>query len=197
MEFYFFATIALTVIILTHVPSLIWLFAVLWIGVSIFWSVTRMYNRLIRERAEIHEARANITIYLQQRMDEIGALYKITKEFQLHETETLESILSSRQQSMKELSFSSMTELHNQIEPQLLAFLERTEAYPELQSSKHFLRLQKSMSRNEANIASSRKTYNNYVNKFNTTYSVFPNVLFAKMFGFQKEELYRFKGEGK
>jgi len=159
----------------------------------------RIYNRIKSEQIKISEAKSNIDVYLQQRYDEITALYKIVQEFKLHELEAFKEIIRLRQLATtnEDLSFKEKTKIHNRIEqamPQLLATFEN---YPELRSNQNFIQLQEAIENNEANIASSRKNYNSYVNRYNTSISMFPMVLLAKLFSFKSEELYEAPQETK
>ena len=68
------------------------------------------------------------------------------------------------------------------------------ENYPQLKSNENFLRLQDELAGTENRIAVERRKYNETVQKFNTTIGLFPNNIFAGMFGFQRNDDY-FKTE--
>lgn len=159
---------------------------------GIVFSISNAYNKIKAEHIKLSEARSNIGVYLQQRYDEIAALYKIVQEFKLHEMDSFREIVRLRQVVMRNenLSFKEKTEIHNQIEQRMPKLLATFENYPELRSNQNFLQLQEAIKDNEANIAASRKTYNSYVNRYNTSISMFPTFLLAKMLNFTLEDLY-------
>jgi LemA protein len=160
------------------------------IGAAIF-SAIKIYNKMKSEQMKISEARSNIDVYLQQRYDEIKAIYKIVQEYKLHELDTFKEIVQLRQMAMSnEISFKEKTEINNEIEGRLPTMMATFENYPELRSNENFLQLQEAISDNESNISSARKSYNGYINKYNTTIAMFPTMIFAKMFNFATEELY-------
>src|SRR6185295_15122713 len=65
------------------------------------------------------------------------------------------------------------------------------EAYPELKASDNFKKLQEEISDTETKVAASRQFYNTNVLDLNNTIEMFPTVLIAGMFGFQKEEFFK------
>ena len=64
------------------------------------------------------------------------------------------------------------------------------EAYPQLQASQNFLRLQADLVDTEDKIQASRRFYNGGVREFNTKIKVFPNNLFARRLGFTEREFF-------
>ncbi|QJX80223.1 LemA family protein [Priestia megaterium] len=159
--------------------------------VLIVANIVGAYNKMKAEKIKISEARSNMGVYLQQRFEEITAMYKIVQEFKEYEVNTLQKIIQLRQLvTQKDMSFKEKTKIHNEIERQIPGVLATFENYPELKSNENFLRLQDSIENNEANIASSRKGYNDYVNRYNTSISMFPANILAKMFNFKEEDLY-------
>ena len=64
------------------------------------------------------------------------------------------------------------------------------EAYPQLQASQNFLQLQSELVDTENKIQAARRFYNGGVREYNTKLQIFPNNLFAKMFGFAGREFF-------
>lgn len=154
-------------------------------------SIVQTYNKMKSEQIKISEAKANIGVYLQQRYEEITAMYKIVQEFKLHEIDTFREIVQLRQMAMSDnLTFTEKTAIHNKIEERIPQMIATFENYPELRSNQNFLQLQEAIENNEANISSSRKAYNGYVNRYNTSIAMFPAVIFANLLNFKEEELY-------
>jgi LemA protein len=64
------------------------------------------------------------------------------------------------------------------------------ENYPQLKSNENFLRLQDELAGTENRIAVERKRYNDTLQDYNTYIGLFPNDLFAKWAGFQRNNDY-------
>lgn len=64
------------------------------------------------------------------------------------------------------------------------------EAYPQLQASQNFLQLQSDLVDTENKIQAARRFFNGGVRELNTKIQIFPNNIFAKMFGFTAREFF-------
>jgi LemA protein len=64
------------------------------------------------------------------------------------------------------------------------------ESYPDLKASESFHELQKTLYDTEVDIAKSRKYYNAVVKSYNSAISVFPNMLIARLFRFEKKPMF-------
>ena len=64
------------------------------------------------------------------------------------------------------------------------------EAYPDLKANQNFQALQADLSKIEDEIANARKYYNGAVKMMNDKVEIFPNNIFAKIFGFKKQEMF-------
>src|SRR3989339_226215 len=67
---------------------------------------------------------------------------------------------------------------------------EVAEAYPELKANTNFQDLQKELSDTEDKIAYARQFYNSNVLSYNNSTKIFPNNLFASLFGFKEQEFF-------
>lgn len=153
--------------------------------------VVTSYNKMKESRIKIGEAKANITVYLEQRYDEISAIHKVVQEFKLHEQETLKELVELRSLAINSSDdFEKVKNINNSIENKIPSVLVTLEAYPELKSNQGFLDLQESIAQNEDNISASRRTFNSYVNRYNIEIAMFPTSILANIFNFKKEKLY-------
>jgi LemA protein len=71
-----------------------------------------------------------------------------------------------------------------------LELLVVAEAYPELEASKNFSKLQDDLREAEDQIAITRRVYNDTVETYNTLIQVFPAVIVARLFGFDRREFF-------
>jgi LemA protein len=65
------------------------------------------------------------------------------------------------------------------------------EAYPELKANQNFINLQSRVSSLETTLSDRRETYNEVVTNFNTRLEQFPDVLAARILGYQEQMLFK------
>jgi LemA protein len=66
-----------------------------------------------------------------------------------------------------------------------------SEQYPDLKANTNMLQLTEELTSTENKVSFARQAYNDSVMTYNTTREVFPNVIFAGMFGFLPAELFK------
>ena len=71
--------------------------------------------------------------------------------------------------------------------PKIMAL---AEAYPDLKANENFRDLSSQLSKIEDEIANSRKYYNGVVRQYNTDIELFPNNIFASLFGFKSKSMF-------
>lgn len=154
------------------------------------------YNKFKKEHLKTKEAQSNISVYLQKRYEEIAKLHKIAKEFQAHEESLFKEITSLREGLIQNQTGEfELTGDHDKIGGKIPSLLARLEAYPELKSQANFIEVQKGIKNNEVNIAASRRNFNSYVNRYNTSIAMFPSSILANIFKFEKEKLFEVSNE--
>ncbi len=167
--------------------------------VLIIWAVS-IYNGLVRLRNGFKNAFAQIDVQLQRRYELIPNLVETAKGFLKHEKETLENVIRARNsafQAEKKAAANpadaqAMREF-GQAETQLTAGLGRLmavmEAYPDIKGNTTMNQLMEELTSTENKVGFARQAYNDSVMTYNNSREVFPNVIFAGMFGFQQAEL--------
>jgi LemA protein len=153
------------------------------------------YNSLVSVKNNVSKAWANIEVLLKQRHDELPKLIDTCKQYMKYEQETLEKVLRARASVATAQQAHDVTALGN-AEGTLRAGLGQlfalVEAYPELKANENFLQLQSRISGLENAIADRREFYNESVNINNVRIEQFPDLIFARMFGFQKFNMLNF-----
>ena len=146
------------------------------------------FNNFITLRNKVKQAKSSIEVYLNQRFDLIPNLVECVKGYMNHEADVFEKIAGMRASynNDREKDLRKGTILNNECN-NLLAVVENN---PNLKSNEQFLNLQKSLSKMESQLQAARRIYNGDVTLYNTTISTFPNVIFAKIFGFKEFELF-------
>ena len=144
------------------------------------------YNTMLKKANKVKNAYASLDVMFKKRNDLIPNLVNTVKGYAKHEEECLEKISKIRSSFNKGNTFS----LSNEISNTLNDIFALQESYPNLKANENFLKLQKALYDVEEHIGAARRTYNAHVTSFNNFVSVFPNLLFAKLFGFKKYSLF-------
>jgi len=144
-----------------------------------------IYNRLVGLRQTVRQGVADIDAQLRQRHDLIPNLVSTVKGYASHEKDTLDAVISARNQAAQGPVTSGGEQ---QLKVALDRLLALGEAYPDLKASSNFQELQQELSHVEDKLAAARRALNAAVSRYNTGRESFPAVLFAGMLGFQEAD---------
>jgi len=157
-------------------------------------SVIGVYNKLVLLRNRFKNAFAQIEVQLKRRHDLIPNLVETAKAYLGHERETLEAVVTARNQAVAGLKAASgqpgdeqrMAQLGS-AEGALTSAMGRLtvtmEAYPDLKASQNMQQLSEELTGTENKVAFARQAYNDAVMEYNTYKQSFPPVFFAANFG--------------
>ena len=149
------------------------------------------YNTLAKLGQGVETAWADVETQYQRRADLIPNLVKSVQGYAKHEKEALAQVVAAR---AKALAGSADIEEYAAAQQQVTTALGRliaiSESYPDLKANQNFLELQAQLEGTENRIAVARKKYNEIVKAYNTRTVTFPSNLIAKMFGFEKKQLF-------
>ena len=168
----------------------------------------KVYNALVRLRNRVKESWAQIDVQLKRRYDLIPNLVDTVKGYAKHEKETLENVIKARNQALGALealaknaggiptsdagmpgaqggNMLALSNAENMLTNMLKQLSITFEQYPDLKANANFKSLQEELSHTENLVAFARQHYNDEVRVYNTKRELFPNNVFAGMFGFQ------------
>lgn len=157
------------------------------------------YNALVVARNLYRNGFAQIDVQLKRRYDLIPNLVETAKGYMSHERETLEAVISARNQASSARSAaaanpgdpSSMLAL-GQAEAGLGGVLGRlfalSEAYPDLKANQTMMQLSEELTSTENRVAFARQAFNDAVMQYNNQREVFPTNLIAGMFNFNEAQ---------
>lgn len=160
-----------------------------------------IYNRLVGHRNKFKNAFAQIDVQLKRRYDLIPNLVETAKGYLKHERETLEAVISARNNA----SQAERKAAANPGDPSAMKGLLGAEAaltgtlgrlfalsedYPDLKANQNMMQLSEELRSTENKIAFARQAYNDAVMRYNTAREVFPAVVLAGPMGFQPAELF-------
>jgi LemA protein len=163
------------------------------------------YNTLQAKQQQVKGRWADIEAQLQRRADLIPSLTAAAQSAGVQEQEVFGQIAEARSKLLNATGAAPQGEGGDKSPEQKQAVIDAAnsfggtigrllslqEAYPNLKSNELFLNLQYELAGTENRIGAARKDYNDTVVDYNTTRGSFPTVLFAKMYGFKEEPLFK------
>lgn len=168
-----------------------WTIAGIAVGTSIVLFVIVLYNSVIRLRNQVRNSWAQIDVQLKRRNDLIPNLVETVKGYMKHERTVLQNITRARSAILAAKSLKEKAKASDMISKTLKSLFAVSENYPNLKANENFLQLQEELSGTENKIAYSRQHYNDMVMTFNIKIQQFPGNIFAKMFSFKQEQLFK------
>lgn len=155
-----------------------------------------MYNVLVKREERVAEAWAQIGTLYQRKLDLIPALLEVVKDFARHEKETLQNVITARQQAYEiadapvgpgSSAGADVTAPKN-LDLGLTKIQVLAEQYPDLKANVHYSTMQEELTEAEDGIARAKQTYNHRVQVYNAGLRLFPLNLMAAAFTFQPKE---------
>jgi LemA protein len=153
------------------------------------WSVLA-YNGLVTARNKVDEAWSGIDVQLKRRHDLVPNLVETVKGYAAHERETLQNVTEARLAAVEAEAPSAVERAESRLSSALGGINALAEAYPQLQASDNFRRLQAELGGIEDEIQASRRIYNSNVQRYNTRTQQFPTLLIAGPMSFAPRELF-------
>lgn len=154
-----------------------------------------LYNSFVNSNNMVNEAFSTMDVYLKKRWDLIPNLVEIVKGYATHEKQTLEEVVKLRSNNYENMSNNEKMSSYEETYPRVERLMAIAENYPELKASTQFQNLSDNLTKVEDEIANSRKYYNAVVRMFNNKVEMFPNNIFAHIFGFKSKKMFEAKAE--
>ncbi len=149
-----------------------------------------IYNGLVRSRVRAREAWSGIDVQLKRRASLIPNLVETVKGYAAHEKQVLENVTRARAMLEQAGGAAQAAQADNVLTGALRSLFAVAENYPQLRANENFLALQKELSDVEEKIAFAPQFYNRNVMQFNTRIQVFPSVVIANMFNFERFDFF-------
>ena len=167
-----------------------------------------IYNSLINLRNRVKNAFAQIDVQLTRRHDLIPNLVEAVKGYMKHERETLEAVISARNNAVSSLDAAKQDPSNAEAIKKLGAsegalgsalgrLFALSEAYPDLKANQNMMQFQEELSSTENKVAFSRQAFNDAVLSYNNKAENFPNSIIAGMFSFQLASFLEIESEEK
>ena len=147
-------------------------------------------NTLVQKNEAVKSAWSQVDVVLQRRADLIPNLVETVKGYAKQEQTVFGEVAKARSALLSAGTPQEKIAANQQLDGALGRLLAIVENYPQLKSNENFLRLQDELAGTENRIAVERKRYNDTLQDYNTYVQQFPNNIFARWAGFQRNEAY-------
>lgn len=159
---------------------------------AVFYVVS-IYNNLVKFKNRYENGFSQIEVQLKRRYDLIPNLVETAKGYMQHERETLEAVISARNEASALLkgaasvvsgdALAQLSGAENALQSALRKLNVVMEDYPDLKANENMMQLTEELTTTENRVAFARQSFNDSVTEYNTFRQSFPPVFFAGMFG--------------
>lgn len=180
-------------------------FPIIIVGILGFFSQNCGYNRIQALDEEVNAAWSEVLNQYKRRADLIPSLVNVVKGYAAQEKEVLQGVADARArvgsiQVTPEIlnnpeEFTKFQKAQGELGSMLSRLLMVTENYPQLKSDQRFADLQAQLEGTENRITVARNRYIQAVKEYNTTIRSFPELITAKIFGYQPKPNFTVENE--
>ncbi len=174
--------------------GIIFIIVLLLIGLVLAAVLVGIFNKLVTYANRYKNAFAQIDVQLKRRYDLIPNLVETARGYMAHERETLEAVISARNQASAGLqaaaqdpgnaaAIQSLAGAEGLLTGAMGRLLAVAEQYPDLKANQNMMQLTEELTSTENKVAFARQAFNDSVTMYNTYRQTFPTVVFAGMFG--------------
>jgi len=160
------------------------------IGLILGGTYVSSRNEMVRKNETLKQAWSQVDVVLQRRADLIPNLVATVKGYAQQEVKVFGDVANARAALLNARTPADKIAANGQLDGALGRLLAIVENYPNLKSNQNFLALQDELAGTENRIAVERRRYNQAIQDYNTYIGLFPNNIFARCAGFQRNNDY-------
>lgn len=149
-----------------------------------------LYNSFVNLNNKVKEAFSTMDIYLKKRWDLIPNLVETVKGYASHEQNTFQEVIHLRNDVYDTMSDDKKMKTNESLTKEISKIMLLAESYPELKADKTFRDLSIELTKAEEDIANARKYYNGVIRIYNNKVEMFPNNIFAKLYGYKVKAMF-------
>ena len=176
---------------------LIWLWITIAVLAILYSATIGKYNNLVNLEETVKTQRSQVQNVYQRRFDLIPNLVATVKGEANFEKQTLTDVINARASASQikvdinnSEEFAKYQAAQGQLSQALGRLMVLTENYPNLQANQSFRDLRVQLEGTENRITVERMNYNAAAQVFNTQIRIFPTSIIAKIFDFQRANLF-------
>lgn len=162
------------------------------------------YNSMVSLDEGVKSQWAQVQNAYQRRADLIPNLVETVKGYANFEKETLTQVIEARSKAtainvdpskLNENSLKQFQQAQDGLGSALSRLMVVVEKYPDLKANQNFLELQAQLEGTENRITVERQKFNEATKSYNAYIRKFPQMMFAKMFGFEAKPYFEATAE--
>ncbi|MBQ6254209.1 MAG: LemA family protein [Bacteroidales bacterium] len=157
------------------------------LALIVFLYIFKTQRDLVSLEEKMKNAFGQINVQLKTRWDAVTNLVEMTKQYTIHEHDTLTDVIAQRR--ITNVSPEQVADQENAIQTVLSRLNAVAEAYPDLKANTMFTDTMASIRQYEENVRVSRMVYNDSVTKMNMMVRQWPSSIVASMLHFTTHEL--------
>ena len=149
-----------------------------------------LFNRLVADRNQMRAAWSDIDVQLTRRHDLTPQLVTAVQAYADYERSTLAAVTALRTSAAQATDLGERARLEDELGNGIGRLLALVERYPDLKASDNFLQLQRDLVAIEDHLQYARRFYNGAVRQLNTRIETFPDLVVARLGGFQRGQFF-------
>ncbi|MCA9459436.1 MAG: LemA family protein [Nanoarchaeota archaeon] len=159
----------------------------------LFLYVIIVFNRLILLKNGVKTTFSQVDVLTKKRIELIPRLAEFTKKYSSYEKNVLTEVSKLRTEISSSKNEALISEIFVKSGTIMNNLMIISEKYPNLKANDNFKKLFEENTIVENEIMRMRLVYNNLVEKYNNTLSIFPNNLISNFFNFKVKEFLDFE----
>ncbi len=168
------------------IDTLVWILPLL---LPLIWAAYS-YNRLVRYKNRVLAAWSDISVQLKRRFDLIPKLVEAVQAYSGYERSVLDDVTRLRSDSDNLATPAEKAAPESELTGKIKGLIAVAEAYPDLKADSQYMHLLQQLTDVENHIQFARRYYNGSVQQLNVRIDSFPDMLIARLFGFELAEFF-------